>query len=1044
MFLDMKRTFPVPLMIVLQALLSALSVNQHDAFVYSFTIPIQPLHSHVAKRFHINFVTSIVEPRSNFVGPLFAKKRKKKKNSQNSKSNASQSDLFAPLTSIEESNTSESIKDFKEESEKERKLLVEESSDIFDANSKIENISIEEVKTRDGLKLDDTNTSTGSSLSGDDNAQDDKEIASKSKVIDTSTATAGTITDVLNTLLEGEENRSTTKIEGVDVSAYKLYLQWVEEQEKGQKIAPSQQNTEVYNLYLDWVKEQEVEEDLTESPQNKVEKERVQKIMDDAKMKFAEEDKVQTEQLEAAKLARERVEEQGRIQAEELKKRFAEEDKVQQQNMQTVEESKRRAEEQEKLKTEALKQKFQDEDKNQATILKDAVAEEPILFPELSARTKMSSLPELIDKKNKDTSLVGGRTWMSASEKIKLSRAESDVKVLSDTKEIPDSVNSIEKIPVNDIISEPLLADSRVDNDEKRAEAISSERFQRELLKARFKLNKYDLITNNVIDNEISDNSSQESLIAARMKLDEIRMQKPSQKPKADSSVKANTVAAIQNENGTVEAFLDSFVAEKSQVVDAMGVEDKMLEYEPEDHDHHDDHEDIDMTDSILTQYGSIDEFMASINGSQEGDADDDEDVDMTDSIIAQFGSVEAFFATFGDGQNNKQAPSEDEIVEDFNEQNIPEVYETPIATIETSSIESAEDMEQVSGHETAEDDECDMTGSIIAQRHVYRLSPSEGAVRSAFTVEDRQYFKVQRDNSLELYGDRCITLRGPSEKSSIFDFQLGPALLTINGLQEDHDLDDESRKVMWHNTYATMLYCIANPFIIHGEGLGVQSCTGLVGILSILGLGHAYPANADASMGNNNAKSSLTPKSLNKFLMTDASENNILKCIDNLQQSSFPANKVNLGLLDPSEDVAKNMFRGFDFVLSCDCAKDPYGLATVFATTLKEGPDAIFVHVTSIEKDQKRLKNAVDSRLRIFSRVDDFVLEKLNLAPLVFVTQDEANVSIQNVDSPVCHEDLEVKEAESLLFTALTGYQRMDGRQIKIDNADFVDNDTW
>lgn len=1034
----MNCCFKILLMIVLKALLSGFYFYQHDAFANSFTIPFRSMHSIGSKRMNINFVTSVIESRNHLIGPLFAKKRKKKKYPRNSKSNAAPADV---LVSNSKQLSDDHVDVSVQGSVKENSVLDKEASTVSDStmNTANQNVSVDAVKTQVDTKVNDVDTSPGLSAPDAGSVNEFTEITSESKT--TSATAAGTITDVLNTLLESEENPSPNKREEADVSAYNIYLQWVQEQEKGQELAPSQENAGVYNLYLDWVQEQEtMGEDRAAAPQKEIDTERVQEIIESAKVKFAEEDRVQAEQLDAAKSSREMIEEQVRIQAEELKKRFAEEDRIRQQNIEALKESRRLAEEQEKRKTEALKMKFQNEDKNQAKVLNEEgiksnsnseAGEEVMPFPELNIRQKSSTRPSVVMK---EESSVVGRTWMSASEKIQMSRA------VSNAKEIPDSIRLSEGILMNKLQS----SQNELDKDKARALALSSESFQRALLAARFALNNSDLNSNNDIDRGKLDSPSEESLIAARKKLEEIRMQKPSQKPKLDVSVKENDVDYIKNEYGTVEAFLDSLVGEKSQNVNS--IKDDTLDLETEDRDHHHDHEDIDMTESILAQYGSVEEFVASINVSQDGDIADDEEVDMTDSIIAQYGSVEEFFSTF----EKEQAPPDDNLFEELNEDYISEVDEietiAPTATQASPAIEAIENMndEQDSNHETTEDDEVDMTGSIIAQRHVYRLSPSEGAVRCAFVIEDRQYFKVQNDNSLESYGDRCFILRGPSEKTSIFDFELGPALLTINGLKDDHDLDDESRRVMWQNAYATMLYCVANPFIIHGEGLGLSSCTGLVGILSILGLGHAYPANADVPIGNINNKSSLTPKALSKILITDASENNILKCIDNLQVSSFPANKVNLGLLDPTEDVAKNMFRAFDFVLSCDCAKDPYGLATVFATTLKVGPEARFVHITSIQKDQKRLQNAVNARLRTFSKIDEIVLEKLNLTPLVFVTQDEANSSIQNVDLPICHEDLEVKEAESLFFTALTGYQDTERRKITMDGADFVDNNTW
>jgi hypothetical protein len=78
-----------------------------------------------------------------------------------------------------------------------------------------------------------------------------------------------------------------------------------------------------------------------------------------------------------------------------------------------------------------------------------------------------------------------------------------------------------------------------------------------------------------------------------------------------------------------------------------------------------------------------------------------------------------------------------------------------------------------------------------------------------------------------------------------------------------------------------------------------------------------------------------------------------------------------------------------------------------------------------------------------MYSKVDDIVIEKLVLTPLVFNTQEEADLEINNVDSSFWNEDVEVKEAESILFTALTGYQDVEVKQ-ESEQEHFVDNNTW
>jgi len=994
------------LLVVLQALLVTIPDGYHVG-VTSFTIQM-PTRDLSQRRINTGWIPSYTagSVRSTskvMVGPLFAKKKKNKKKQKNLKT--STKDMNDDDDDVSEIPT----------------LTIDEPLDVTEATST--------DCTAEKAESDATATTTTTTNVNMDDATKE-------------TSSTGTITDVLNTLLDDEENRVVVdKSDEPDISAYKLYLQWVNEQESG-KGKPQ--------------------------PDPTPDDDRLKEIVDEVKKKFAEEDKVQEDQMHAAKIAREKAEEMERMQAEELKKRFEEEDKIRAQQIEAAREAMKKAEEMEKIQTEKLKQKFQDEDGIQAEQLSQEGSEaslfeneEPIPFPDLQ-KSEGSSRADMSGKKPNEKG--SGRSWVNASEQIRLSRAareagnvpedkvneEALVSRVSDSDQQPDHIETMNIDTVDTEETSSLLLDlsvsdakgKEINEAERLAASKLSELGQRALLAARLKMesdrNKCSATEDKTTKNpETYDESREEALLAAKLKLEEIRMQKPSQKAKFTSSVTSDAVPEIKDVHGTVDAFLDTFVEKEDEDL-------YISEADREEHDH--DHDDIDMTESIVEQYGSVDEFLVSINGNNGSDGDDEsEDVDMTDAIIAQYGSLEAFFSSLdndgGDSQDISPELTDEPEVEvddiiDTNEGPIPYmlVEERDNAPI----VDSVRMAEKLSGDENDDDEEYDMTGSIIAQRHVYRITPTEGTFKSSFAIEDRQYFKVNQDNTLEAYGDRSFILRRSSKKQSVFDFELGPILLVINGLKEDMDLDDASRILAWQNAYAATLYCLANPFILSGQGLQVSSGSGLAGILSILGLGHS-----DAEKVSNDGEFSLTPKTLSKILMTDANESNILKCIDNLRVGMFPSGKVELGLLDPSEEVTPNLIRAFDFVLGFDCANDPFSLARIFASVLKEGSNHRFVHITSSDKEQRKLKNAVDSRLRMYSKVDNIVMDKLTLTPLVFSTQEEADLEIKKVDSSFWDEDEEVKEAESLVFTALTGYQ--DIEVPKENSKDhFVDNDTW
>lgn len=989
------------LLVVLQALIVTVPDGYHVG-VSSFTIQI-PTRDLNQGRMNAGWIPSrtdglIASVSEGIAGPLFAKKRKNKKKQKNvvkTSTNENDDDQSPTLSNDEPMDESTKITD---------DLIVEEVTMSSDKNDN------GVVETDDGTKEEKS---------------------------------AGTITDVLNSLLDDEENREvTSKSDEPDVSAYKLYLQWVNEQETGND------------------KPQPVP-----SPDDDI---RLKEIVDEAKKKFAEEDKVQADQMHAAKLAREKAEEMERMQAEELKKRFEEEDKIREQQLEAAKEAMKKAEEMENIQADELKKKFQDEDDVQAEQLgKESSessifeSEEPIPFPDLQKAEGSSRT----DPSGKNQSQKGsGRSWVNASEQIRLSRAAREaenefednlneelvVSSGSDSDQRTDHVTS-EDIENTDIGTEEnsnqasglSILDSKSEElleVEALAASKLSELRQRALLAARLKIESDEKEGAKIDDktikkSEIYDESREEALLAAKRKLEEIRMQKPSQK-----AVTSHEVPEIIDARDTDDLLVDSFKYEGEGDMHNSDLEDE-----------HHDHDDIDMTESIVEQYGSVDAFLLSINGNNEThDDDESDDVDMTDAIIAQYGSLEAFFSSLDGGESSTEETSEQKNEPDNEVDDIIDNEEGPVSLEPSkesehgSIVDAAEMPESYSGDESEEDDEYDMTGTIIAQRHVYRISPTEGTVKSSFIIEDRQYFKVNQDSTLEAYGDRSFILRRSSKKQSVFDFELGSIVLAINGLKEDNDMEDASRNVAWQNAYAATLYFIANPFILHGQGLQVSSGSGLAGILSILGLGHSdLQTNSDAETSSGGEAFSLTPKNLSKILMTDANESNILKCIDNLRVGTFPSTKVELGLLDPSEEVTPNLFRAFDFVLAFDCANDPYSLARIFASVLKGGSNHRFVHITSSVKEQRKLKNAVDSRLRMYSKVDDLVIEKLVLTPLVFNTQEEADLEINNADSSFWNEDVEVKEAESILFTALTGYQDVEVKQ-ESEQEHFVDNNTW
>jgi hypothetical protein len=131
-----------------------------------------------------------------------------------------------------------------------------------------------------------------------------------------------------------------------------------------------------------------------------------------------------------------------------------------------------------------------------------------------------------------------------------------------------------------------------------------------------------------------------------------------------------------------------------------------------------------------------------------------------------------------------------------------------------------------------------DLTGKVVAQRYVYRFSPDKSAVTTPYTLEERQYYTVAEDRSLEPFGDKCFIFRDgeskddvpPPEESLKKDGtprvykRIGKALYTIKDLSEGVEEEDEDLLggSIWESTFCLVLYCMAHPEIIRGKGMEV------------------------------------------------------------------------------------------------------------------------------------------------------------------------------------------------------------------------------
>ena len=77
------------------------------------------------------------------------------------------------------------------------------------------------------------------------------------------------------------------------------------------------------------------------------------------------------------------------------------------------------------------------------------------------------------------------------------------------------------------------------------------------------------------------------------------------------------------------------------------------------------------------------------------------------------------------------------------------------------------------------------LKGKFVAQRRIYRLSPTESTVQTPYTIEERQYYSVNNSNALQPHGDKRVIFRnGKAGKSEKID--LGTALHLATKLAYD------------------------------------------------------------------------------------------------------------------------------------------------------------------------------------------------------------------------------------------------------------------
>ena len=376
-----------------------------------------------------------------------------------------------------------------------------------------------------------------------------------------------------------------------------------------------------------------------------------------------------------------------------------------------------------------------------------------------------------------------------------------------------------------------------------------------------------------------------------------------------------------------------------------------------------------------------------------------------------------------------------------------------------------------------------DLSGKVVAQRYVYRLSPTKSSVTAPYCIEERQYYTVSEDRSLEPFGDKCFILRGPEDNTVDVEpppetlkkngqpriyTRIGPSLYKIDNIEEEEEEESLGSSV-WDSSHAMILYCMANPEFVKGRGLELGSGIGLGGILSTIAAGLAsgstetsassgYQSIEDIAntpavenfadvedegegMPGFDKKYAPVPGNLAKLILTDSHESLLNKCFANVNKSSFPPAKVEIRQLDWNQRVPNEMKGQYDYIIGCDCAYyfplvNP--LARTVAYTLQTSPydkvdneqrvGGTFVHLGPDHRENiQDLRRRLSRGYRMHCRTQNVVLERYDLVPLFLDSMNDVDEQLKEEIHGETAGFVEYQNIETSSFTSLEAYHHED-----------------
>jgi len=182
-------------------------------------------------------------------------------------------------------------------------------------------------------------------------------------------------------------------------------------------------------------------------------------------------------------------------------------------------------------------------------------------------------------------------------------------------------------------------------------------------------------------------------------------------------------------------------------------------------------------------------------------------------------------------------------------------------------------------------------------------------------------------------------------------------------------------------------------------------------------------------------------PQTLTKVVMTDSHENLINKCLDNLNRVSFPVSKAEVDVLDWNMRISNDKRDRFDFIIGCECAYYfplVAPLARTVAYTLKSSPydrqineqfvRGRFLHFGPQHRESiNDLKRKLESGYRMNTRMEEIVLEHIQLVPLIIDSLEDANAQMREEVEGETGGFVEYQNIDATKHFALAGYHNED-----------------